>query len=51
MKKKNGENLCNQKLTLRFEISEVNMPLARSIRKKKTQITNFRNQGVRSYVF
>ena len=35
MKKKNGENLCNQKLTLRFEISEVNKPLARWIRKKK----------------
>ena len=35
MQKKNGENLCNQKLTLRFAISEVNTPLARSIRKKQ----------------
>lgn len=40
MKKKNGENLCNQKLTLRFEISEVNKPLARWIRKKKKKDTN-----------
>lgn len=44
--KKNKENLWNQKLTLRFEISEINIASCRvdQEKRKKTQVTNFRSK-------